>query len=83
MHWLMVFFTYWIVWWLLWFMALPIGVKAPDAPGLGHDPGAPEKPYFKVKIITVSLLAALATWGIAAWWLANIATFRHASGWTG
>jgi len=62
--------TYLIVWWLIFFMALPFGAAPPEQPGPGHATSAPAQPRLLVKALATTVLAALATWGIA-WLIAS------------
>lgn len=54
-----------VIWWLLFMMALPIGVKSqhedPEGFQVGTEPGAPTKPLLKKKILWTSVAAAVAT----------------------
>jgi len=63
--------VYVILWWLVFFMSLPIGVRPPhevgEAAGEGHEPGAPVKTHLPLKVLATTLIAA-ALWGVA-WWL--------------
>ncbi|MBL8834193.1 MAG: DUF1467 family protein [Rhodospirillales bacterium] len=57
--------TYIIVWWIVLFMALPIGIKpSADQLGRGQMAGAPEKPMLMKKIVWTSIVAAVLTAGI-------------------
>ena len=53
--------VYVIAWWLIFFMALPIGVRPPHEAGeaveAGHEPGAPVKPRIWIKALTATVLA--------------------------
>ena len=74
--------TYGVVWWLVFFMALPIGVRRDDEPVPGADPGAPDKPHLLLKVLGTTVVAALATWGIA-WALGSgLVDFRPPPGTT-
>ncbi len=54
--------TYIIVWWIVLFMALPIGIKPnADQLGRGQMAGAPEKPMLLKKIVWTSIVAAVLT----------------------
>lgn len=57
--------VYVIVWWLVFFAALPFGVRAQhendNELSDGTDPGAPTNPKLKKKAIITSLIAALLT----------------------
>ena len=59
--------TFLIVWWLVFFMVLPFGVRPDESPVPGADRGAPARPHLLVKALATTVLAALATWGIV--WL--------------
>lgn len=49
-----------IVWWLIWFMALPFGVKPPAKVEPGHVPSAPDKPMLVRKaLITTGITAVI------------------------
>lgn len=71
-----------IIWWLVFFMALPIGVKPPHEEGEtaepGHEGGAPTRPHLWKKALAATLIAAL-LWGAAYWVIEyDIITFRNA-----
>ena len=53
-----------ILWWLVFFMTLPIGVRRDENPEEGHDPGAPRTANIGKKMliataITIVLFGAL------------------------
>lgn len=58
---------YIIAWWMSFFVMLPIGVKGvhedPMAPA-GHDPGAPQAPNLKKKVVWAAGLGFV-VWAIA------------------
>jgi len=57
-----------VIWWIVWFIALPFGVRPTEAPEPGHTESAPEKPrlWFKALITTAitAVLAAIAIYVI-------------------
>ncbi len=56
--------TFVVIWWCVFFMALPWGNRAPDEVGPGHADGAPANPRLWLKAgITTAVSAVL--WGIA------------------
>ncbi|MFV9876083.1 MAG: DUF1467 family protein [Rickettsiales endosymbiont of Dermacentor nuttalli] len=55
------------LWVIIFFMALPIGVKVSEQPELGHADSAPEDSKLWIKTLFTTLLAALFT-GIFVWW---------------
>ena len=59
--------TFGVVWWLFFFMALPVGVRPDDEPVPGSERGAPARPRLLIKALVATALAVLATWGVA--WL--------------
>ena len=52
MNWFTGLMVYVIVWWLIWFMMLPIGVKVPETVEKGHAPSAPSNPKLGIKFAT-------------------------------
>ncbi len=60
---LIVFIT---IWWCLFFMLLPVGVRPTERAEPGHDPGSPNRQRLGPKIIATSLLAVLLTGAIWA-----------------
>ncbi|MGF1476917.1 MAG: DUF1467 family protein [Geminicoccaceae bacterium] len=50
-----------IVWWLIFFMTLPFGVRPPEDREPGHDPGAPERPRIALKMLITTVIAAALT----------------------
>ena len=57
--------TFVVVWWLIFFMALPFGVTPEEHPLPGNVESAPARPRLLLKAAVAPVLAALATWGIA------------------
>lgn len=72
--------VYVIVWWLLFFMALPIGVKSQHEESqsfqTGTDPGAPTKPLLKKKILWTSVAALVITTAYYFLAQAEVISFR-------
>lgn len=68
MNWFSGVVVYVILWWLVFFMTLPFGIRAPhevgEEPGQGHADGAPVKPRLWLKAGVTSLIAAM-LWGVA------------------
>lgn len=59
--------TYSVVWWLVFFMALPIGAAPEEHPQPGNVESAPARPRLWQKAAATTVLAGLVTWAIA--WL--------------
>ena len=57
--------TFAIIWWLVFFLVLPWGIRRidPDDLGRGEDPGAPEKPRLLIKI-AITTIGAGAVFGL-------------------
>ncbi|MEN3950641.1 DUF1467 family protein [Iodidimonas sp. SYSU 1G8] len=62
--------VYVILWWLVFFTLLPVGVRTSREAGGDAEPGhadsAPVNPYIWRKVLAASLIAA-ALWGIYFW----------------
>ncbi len=63
MNWFTGVMVYVILWWLVWFMILPIGVKVPDQAGKGHAESAPANPKLGIKSAATTLIAGV-LWGV-------------------
>lgn len=59
MSWYTGVMVYVIVWWLVFFTALPFGARPPEQVEAGHDVGAPEKPRLWMKALVSSLIAGV------------------------
>ena len=69
-----------VLWWLVFLMALPWGVKAAPDPSVdGHDAGAPARPRVMLKaVVTTGITFVL--WGVAYVLIeSDMLTFRGAS----
>jgi len=53
--------TFAVLWWLLLFIALPIGVKMPENAQAGHAPSAPDRPNLRKKFKWVTVAALVGT----------------------
>ena len=59
--------VYFVVWWIVLFAMLPIGVRSQSEEGVvaeGSDPGAPGQPMLLKKALWTSLIAAILLVGI-------------------
>ncbi len=66
-----------ITWWLVFFMALPFGVRTPDEPEPGHAPSAPERPRGALKAAITTAIAVSITGLVAAAVEYDIISFRE------
>ena len=67
MGWVGTGITFIITWWMVFFMALPWGVRRQDDPEPGHEAGAPENPRLWLKVGVTTGLAFVITvlaWGV-------------------
>ena len=81
MTWISGIVVYVIIWWLVFFMALPFGVHPPhemgEAAEPGHDAGAPVRTHLPVKLLAATVVAAV-LWGAAYWMItAEIISIRN------
>lgn len=53
--------TFVVIWWLIFFMALPIGIVRDDNSQAGNCPGAPKNPNLLKKAIYTSIISAILT----------------------
>jgi len=74
--WTSILAIYAIVWWLVFFMALPFGVSREENPEPGHEPGAPARPMLWIKAAVTTVIAALVTAGIWALIVYQVIDFR-------
>lgn len=62
MAWTTMLAIYFVVWWVVLFAVLPFGVRSQAEQGVvspGTDPGAPEIPRLKAKLVWTTLVSAL------------------------
>lgn len=64
MNWFTGIMVYVILWWLIWFTLLPIGVRMPDRVEVGHADSAPANPRLWLKAAIASLIAGV-LWFVA------------------
>jgi predicted secreted protein len=62
MNWYFGTMIYVILWWLIWFTLLPVGVKTPDTVEKGHADSAPANPHLWIKALAACLIAGV-VWG--------------------
>ncbi|MET4697060.1 putative secreted protein [Constrictibacter sp. MBR-5] len=69
--------VYVIVWWLVFFMVLPWGVRAPEEQEVGHQAGAPQAPRMWLKALITTLVAAVLWVGIDVFIVSDVFSFRQ------
>ena len=57
--------SYVIAWWLVFFMALPVGTVPPEQVEKGHADSAPDQPRLWIKVAATSIIAALLVWAFS------------------
>ncbi len=48
-----------LIWWILFFIILPINIKVSNITEIGHAKSAPNKPLLLIKFIITSLLSCI------------------------
>ena len=77
MNWATGIMVYLVVWWIMLFAVLPLGVRRVENPGPGQDRGAPENPQILRKVVITSLVAAVLWIGFYFLQQADIFNFRQ------
>ena len=81
MTWTSAIVVYVMAWWLVFFMALPIGVKPPHEEGseaeVGHEAGAPVKTHLFKKVVAATIISGLLTALIYWVVVSDIVSFRN------
>lgn len=75
-QWFSISMVYIMAWWLVFFIALPIGLRQPETMEAGHSTGAPEKAHLKIKAIVTTIVAIFVTWGFFIFLGSGIVTVR-------
>lgn len=77
MDWATGIMVYLVVWWIMLFAVLPLGVRRVENPGPGQDRGAPENPQILRKVVITSLVAAVVWIGFYFLHQTDIFNFRQ------
>jgi predicted secreted protein len=77
MSWFGALVVFTVVWWLVFFVTLPFGVRRIENPEQGHDAGAPEKPRLLIKAGITTAIAGAVTGGLAAAVAYELIDFRE------
>ena len=81
MGWFSGFVVYVILWWLVFFVTLPFGIRSPDDVGEEVEPGHATSAPVKARVwLKAAVTTAVATvlWGIAYWVIASdLISFRN------
>lgn len=81
MSWLTAFVVYFLIWWMVLFAVLPIGVRPDEAgdPAAGGWRGAPQRPRMGMKVLATTLISAVIFVGV--WWLIQSEWLSFRSDW--
>lgn len=72
--------VYVTVWWITLFTLLPFGAHTVNAPERGHDHGAPQKSYLKIKFIITTVITTI-LWFVIEYLISiNFIDFRAMAG---
>lgn len=81
MSWTSGIVVYVMTWWLVFFMALPIGVKPPHEEGseaeAGHEAGAPVRPHLLKKVLAATVIAGFITGAILWVIVSDFVSFQN------
>lgn len=74
--------VYVLLWWLVFFMALPVGVQVPEETEVerGHATSAPKRPHLGRKALAATVIAAVLWAGVYVLVDLDIYSFRSAVG---
>ena len=64
MNWFTGTMVYVIIWWLIWFTLLPVGVRIPDKAEKGHADSAPSNPHLWIKAAVATVVAGIIWAGV-------------------
>ena len=64
---LSIFLVYLMVWMIIFFMSLPIGINVSDNLEIGNANSAPSKPHLKLKVLFSTIISIIPTYFI--YWL--------------
>ncbi|MEQ8397195.1 DUF1467 family protein [Thalassobaculum sp.] len=72
--------VYVLLWWLVFFVTLPIGVQTPEPSDVerGHATGAPIRPLLLKKVAAATVLAGVLWFGVYAVIASDVYSFRDA-----
>ncbi len=48
-----------LIWWILFFIILPLKIKIPEEAKLGHAKSAPARPFLLIKFLLTSLISGI------------------------
>jgi predicted secreted protein len=69
-----------IIWWVVLFGVLPLGVRVPDNPGQGHASSAPERPQLLRKALITTAITIVIWLAVFALIESDLISFRRMAG---
>jgi predicted secreted protein len=76
MPWMSGIVVYVVLWWLVMFCVLPIGVEPARESHLGHDAGAPANPRIGFKVLLTTAIATVLFGGVYLIIISDWISFR-------
>ena len=76
MNWVSGVVVYVIVWWLVLFCTLPLGVRPAASDDVGHRSGAPANPRLWFKVIVTTGITTVLWIGIYLFIISDLVSFR-------
>ena len=80
MSWFGALVVFTVMWWMVFFITLPFGVRSPENPEEGHDAGAPDKPRLLIKALITTAIATTLTGSLMAAAAYGLIDFREILG---
>jgi len=53
------FILFLLIWWIVFFITLPLNISIPDKPEEGHATSAPKKTHIGLKIVLTSIISMI------------------------
>jgi predicted secreted protein len=53
-----------MIWWIIFFMTLPFGVKPSKKPEPGWETGAPQRTHLKMKVLITTIISFFSWYGV-------------------
>lgn len=69
--------VYILLWWWVFLMSLPFGVRPDDVIGKGHATSAPKNPRILMKALITTCIALVLWFGVRALILSELFSFRE------
>jgi len=77
MSWVSGIVVFFLIWWVVFFCTLPIGVEPIEDDGSGNEPGAPRRPHLIGKALATTVITVILFIGVYYFIDADIISFRN------